>query len=502
MSQWRGWAEAFTNSETLAHPGAPLGGGGRGGFRQAGPVGVNPEHAPEVPHPESPAAKKFDWHRLPVIDQAERVGAVWDALQRCPQYVPGEIMRATGEELHDLIAGLIPGLLLALGVMSLTTLVGAAGGAALGALAGGVGAAPGAVYGASLGVEAGATILEWLGLGFLAFYVGKNLGTAIADAKAGVEIAWDSVEKPATAHVAIDRAARRLATSVADVFRAVLQGIVVFLLSKGLGAAQSRVGEMVGKLRASKLGEGFAGWIERSWGRIVENPKLKPNEVGGGGAAAEGEAAAAPKPAPKPIRRAPVTSSRLQATQDGALHNQDWSKIDVKDFTAKRPEGLDTTALKPADEQAANILERDGYPQDRVDQILNSGKDFKPRTFKEGEPMYAFDSADYIGKDADSPYWMDQKSFDDVSSKFNHDGVWDRQGVKGYLALPCFNKADGIVQGNIAQDCQGVQSTVGPAYENVTYQAADGTTVPQSLAMPGGGQQLTPPVGAVVPAGQ
>jgi hypothetical protein len=96
---------------------------------------------------------------------------------------------------------------------------------------------------------------------------------------------------------------------------------------------------------------------------------------------------------------------------------------------------------------------------------------------------------------------MDQSSFDQVNKEFNHDGVWDRQGVKGYLALPCYNKADGIVQGKIANDCTGVESTVGPASENVAYQAADGTVIPQSFSMPGGGQQLTPPPGAAIANG-
>jgi hypothetical protein len=37
----------------------------------------------------------------------------------------------------------------------------------------------------------------------------------------------------------------------------------------------------------------------------------------------------------------------------------------------------------------------------------------------------------------------------------------------------------------------------------VTYQAADGTVVPRDLALPGGGQQVTPGLGkVVVPSGE
>src|SRR5262245_60371100 len=115
---WREWFGAWGAPRGLTHPAAPRGGGGPGGFRRAGPVGVHPVHSRHVPHPRAPAAQGFDWNRLPIIDQAERVKAVWDALQLCPEFVPAAIRRATGEEVHALVQGLVPGLLLGLGVMA------------------------------------------------------------------------------------------------------------------------------------------------------------------------------------------------------------------------------------------------------------------------------------------------------------------------------------------------------------------------------------------------
>jgi hypothetical protein len=94
-----------------------------------------------------------------------------------------------------------------------------------------------------------------------------------------------------------------------------------------------------------------------------------------------------------------------------------------------------------------------------------------------------------------------ERGFDDVQSKFQRDGMWDRQGIKNYLALPCFNRADGVVQVTVTRDCLGVQSTMGPATENVSYITADGTVVPAALSMPGGGQQLSPPVGSITAPG-
>jgi hypothetical protein len=101
----------------------------------------------------------------------------------------------------------------------------------------------------------------------------------------------------------------------------------------------------------------------------------------------------------------------LQAARNGALHNQEWPKIEVTDFKAMRAEGLDPARFSAGDEQAAKIVESGGYSQPKIRQVLNSGKDFTPRPFAKGETLYAFDSADYVGKDADSPFcWTGRRS--------------------------------------------------------------------------------------------
>jgi uncharacterized protein DUF6861 len=277
---WRDHFPSWTGPRALAHPGSPSGAGGPGRFRRAGPHGGHQHHPAHhrshAPHPHAPAAQSFDWHRLPIIDQTERVVAVWDAMQRSRTYLPGAIKRATGEELHALIDGLVPGLLIGLGVMAITTLGGAAAGAALGALAGGIGAAPGAVAGATAGAEAGLAILEFLGLTFLVAYIGNSLVNAVGKAKVAVALAWKSVEAPPPrSRQQIDRAGRLLADAMADIFRGVLQGVVAFLLSKGAGAARARMPELVGKLRASKLGAGFATWVEHHAEGLLKNPRLR-----------------------------------------------------------------------------------------------------------------------------------------------------------------------------------------------------------------------------------
>jgi hypothetical protein len=309
---WRDWFQSWVDPGAPAHPNSPWGGGGRGTFTTRDPLGVHlgpttqPFPSPggvilRIPHPSSPAARTFDWHRLPLLDEAERVHAVFKALLRARHNLAGELLKATGEEFLSVVEGIIPGLLLSVGIVAVTTVVGAAAGALLGALAFGAGAAPGAVAGAAAGAEAGLAILEYLGVAFLAAFVGKSMLEATRISFAAAEVAWHSVEHPPTADVELDRSAHLFARAVAEVFRRVLQGIVAFLMKEGIGAAKARMPELVTKLRASRLGEGFAKWVEAHWERLVRNKKLQPGVQAvppNGGAPAQGGGAAAGGAAP------------------------------------------------------------------------------------------------------------------------------------------------------------------------------------------------------------
>src|SRR4029079_4067688 len=124
-----------------------------------------------------------------------------------------------------------------------TPAVGAAVGAGLGALAGGVGAAPGAVAGGSLGLSIGLGILEWLGLGVLAVYIGSGLADVAKDLDPGAQMAWTS----GGSATQIDAAARRMAGAVGRLFSLVLQGIVADVSARGMAAATKQ-------LAASRLG--------------------------------------------------------------------------------------------------------------------------------------------------------------------------------------------------------------------------------------------------------
>jgi hypothetical protein len=375
---WRDWFQSWVDPGAPAHPNSPWGGGGRGGFTTRDPLGlhlgptIQPFPLPgdvilPIPHPSSPAARTFDWHRLPVLDQAERVYAVLTALLRARHHVAGELLKATGEELLSIVEGLIPGLLLSLGVVAVTTLAGAAAGALLGALAFGVGAAPGAMAGAAAGAEAGLAILEYLGVAFLAAFVAKSMLEATRLSLAAAEVAWHSVEHPATADAELDRSAHLFARAVAEVFRGILQGIVAYLIKEGIGAAKARMPELVAKLRASRLGESFAKWVEANWERLVRNKKLQPGAqaappeggapgqgggaAGGGGAPAGGKAPAEGGAAPRPATTGeppprPKTASEKLAENRAAARERERSKILKEKIAAadKQP------PMDPADE--------------------------------------------------------------------------------------------------------------------------------------------------------
>ncbi len=80
----------------------------------------------------------------------------------------------------------------------------------------------------------------------------------------------------------------------------------------------------------------------------------------------------------------------------------------------------------------------------------------------------------------------------EVKEKYYRQGHWDKEGVKDYLALPCFNAASSIDVMEVTQPTTGIQSTIGKATELLRYDGADGyTTGTIGKIMGGGGSQIT-----------
>jgi hypothetical protein len=276
------------------HPDAPAGGGGPGHFTSRKPCGTNSVIAFHS-HTGPRDAKESDWvlRMNRSFTEAEMAAGgdilddLWDTWNRAKnvkkaqelaleKYVGPMILEETGEGLEEILKGLIPGLLVTLLVVVGTTALGTGIGFAIGFLFGGVGAGPGALLGAKAGLALGLWVLKWMGLAFLVIYIAENFGEVLELIKSGITHAWNASDggTPEKEREGVHRGARDMARAVAVVVRLVLEGIVLFLLAKGTAAVASRLAELVGSLRNSKFGKGFADWVEKNHRKLFENPKL------------------------------------------------------------------------------------------------------------------------------------------------------------------------------------------------------------------------------------
>lgn len=223
----------------------------------------------------------LDVHDLGWIDTLHAATALWSALEQSWDHVGRIVQQETDVVVDGILKGILPAIGMAIGTLAASAALGAAVGGALGALAGGVGAVPGAVAGGQAGALLGVAALEWLGLGFLVVEIGGALGHIHDYAGRATRRAINSLFVPSHQRSAeITLAAVDYARAQAELIKAVLMGLVALLLKnsavKSAGRAKNSVAELVAKLRVSRLGEGFAAWIEVNWAQLITNPRLKP----------------------------------------------------------------------------------------------------------------------------------------------------------------------------------------------------------------------------------
>ena len=246
----------------------------------------------------------------------------------------------------------------------------------------------------------------------------------------------------------------------------------------------------------------FIGILTRGAGKMRAKAGPKP-EAGGGSAGGakpktKSEIEADNKAKADAARIAPPPKS-LAAFKDDVhpgLHNRGDISPKADDFKTRREVDLDN--LSPEDAKIKKAMERQGRDDpEEIKQLLSSGtgKGASVNDIKKGDKLYGFSTKGY-GKDADSMYWMDEKALRDVESKYYKDGAWDREGVKGYLALPCYNSANDIVTATAKTDGSVIQTTIGKATEQLTYITKGGDSLGTvGKIMGGGGTQITPPPG-------
>lgn len=193
----------------------------------------------------------------------DKTGYVLDAWAMAQDRYAGKaIIKHTQEDFYELIKGIVPAMMMALGAVFVSTLLGAA----VGSLFGGVGAIPGAAIGAALGMF----FLNWLGLGALAIFVAERTADIGLQMYVGIEIAWNSRGSGAK-----EIAAREMAEAVGLFYSALLQGIVMYLSA---AMAESQGPKALQYLRESRLFQRCAGlenWIRFNYTRLCWRYKIK-----------------------------------------------------------------------------------------------------------------------------------------------------------------------------------------------------------------------------------
>lgn len=228
----------------------------------------------------------MSFHDYYGMERALRLKNIITALRFAKDKLPSAVREETGEAVDEILSGILPAILMALVIVAGSTLVGLVVGALIGAFAAGVGAAPGAAAGGTVGLSAGMGILEWLGLAFLAVHVGQHMAQVTSLVRQGFEQAWGWGARDSSIFSALDRtschqdeipgyfevvaASEKFARAVAVLIRLVLEGVVLYLTTKGI----AKLPELVAQLKNSRLGEGFAVWVEKNYQGLLRNPKL------------------------------------------------------------------------------------------------------------------------------------------------------------------------------------------------------------------------------------
>jgi hypothetical protein len=186
------------------------------------------------------------------------------------------------------------------------------------------------------------------------------------------------------------------------------------------------------------------------------------------------------------------TKGNVPAKQDYKPHNRNGGSVEAKSFKADR---AGSPVRNKADVQNTLKLMGQGHPPERAKQFIESSKpgSFKDVELKKGDKLYAFTTTDK-SKDPNSVFWMNKEQYQDVKSKFYNPatGEWDRAGIKQYSALPCFNKVDSFVTGQVRETHVGTSAVIGEASETVIY-----NDVPTKHVMYGGGGQTAPGFGMI-----
>jgi uncharacterized Zn-binding protein involved in type VI secretion len=178
---------------------------------------------------------------------------------------------------------------------------------------------------------------------------------------------------------------------------------------------------------------------------------------------------------------------------DQPLHNEDWEEIKVNEFRTSQL--VDRRKLNAQQKAAETVMKNQDRRTKEINQVLSSAEpdSLQLQDLEEGEKLRAFTSAGR-GKEIDSAYWLRETDYRQLQKDFHNaaTGDWDREGIKQTCALPCFNRANAVVETTVTKKHTAVISHTSGAKEIVAYSRPDKDTGYFLKTMKGGGQQLTP----------
>ena len=147
-------------------------------------------------------------------------------------------------------------------------------------------------------------------------------------------------------------------------------------------------------------------------------------------------------------------------------------------------------------------LDSSGNPawnDDKIGQVLDSGSNFGTKNYAVGDNVYKIGNAS-LDPNTPSPYILDQNGMNQLVDNGYVDNslnVTNPAGVKQYLALPCYNMAQNVFQGQVTAPTTGVTSQINSATELFNLDDGTGAVTEGKLLMTGGGSQVSFPPSAL-----
>ena len=258
-------------------------------------------YRPGVPYRRPPAASVSGWK------EAESMGARTSRVREALRDSKGIALDELYRRFNDINLSVIGEILIDICIdMALyiggSVVVGMGLGAIGGLLFGGIGAIPGAAAGAAAGLSVGGMLMNLLGLKSLAEYISDAIPSALEKYQEGFKSAWGSdpgvqssmATKGFPTEGNVFFASHKFADGHIIIVTAMLMAIAAYL-TRGRGDKAILIQEM---RQSKRFGDKAADWVLQNESKIINEPKLRPQQNAG----ISNEAKIAGKPSQTPAQ--------------------------------------------------------------------------------------------------------------------------------------------------------------------------------------------------------